>query len=86
VTADFVYSRLQKGNDDIATAYDEAELARWADRAKEWAGGHEPEGLVYADPVTRALEKPRDVFIYIIHEGKLRAPQGAMALQGLVDG
>jgi uncharacterized protein YecE (DUF72 family) len=86
VTADFVYSRLQKGNDTIETAYDTAELAHWAERAREWATGHEPSGLTYADPVTRAIEKPRDVFVYIIHEGKLRAPQGAMAFQELVDG
>jgi uncharacterized protein YecE (DUF72 family) len=85
VTAEFVYSRLQKGNDDIATAYDAPELARWTDRAREWATGQEPEGLVYADPVTRAREKPRDVFVYFIHEGKVRAPQGAMAFQALVD-
>lgn len=85
VTADFVYSRLQKGNDDIATAYDADELGRWADRAREWAAGREPEGLVYADPVTRTSEKPRDVFVYFIHEGKVRAPQGAMAFQALVD-
>lgn len=85
VTADFVYSRLQKGNDTIPTAYDAAELERWAGRAKDWAAGHEPDGLTYADPVTRAIEKPRDVFVYIIHEGKLRAPQGAMAFQEIVD-
>jgi hypothetical protein len=33
----------------------------------------------YADPSPKPEKKPRDVFVYIIHEGKLRAPQGAMA-------
>ena len=28
----------------------------------------------------KANGKPRDVFAYVIHEGKLRAPAGAMAL------
>ena len=85
VTADFVYSRLQKGNDDIPTAYDEADLSRWRGIARQWAEGLEPDGLVYADPVANAPVVPRDVFVYFIHEGKVRAPQGAMAFQALVD-
>ena len=31
-------------------------------------------------PRTKPEAKPRDVFIYFIHEGKLRAPAAAMAL------
>lgn len=85
VTADFVYSRLQKGNDDILTAYDEQDLGRWSGIARQWAEGLEPDRLVYADPVASAERKPRDVFVYFIHEGKVRAPQGAMAFQALVD-
>ncbi|MGE3304546.1 MAG: DUF72 domain-containing protein, partial [Rhizobiaceae bacterium] len=27
----------------------------------------------------KPAKKARDVFVYIIHDGKLRAPQGAMA-------
>ena len=30
--------------------------------------------------------KPRDVFAFIIHEGKVRAPHGAVALQKRVGG
>lgn len=85
VTADFVYSRLQKGNDDIPTAYDATDLDRWAGIAREWAAGLEPDGIVYAAPVTTAPVKPRAVFVYFIHEGKVRAPQGAMAFQALAD-
>lgn len=80
ITGDFVYARLQKGADDIATAYDPGELDRWAARAKLWAAGGRPDDLPYADPSQKAAKTPRDVFVYIIHEGKLRAPQGAMAL------
>lgn len=64
VTADVVYARLQRGDDRLAAAYKPEELDAWADRAKIWAKG----------------ESPRDVFVYFIHEGKLRAPAAAMAL------
>ena len=80
VTADFVYARLQKGEDDVATAYAPDELDAWAARAKLWAAGGQPDDLPYADPSRKAKKTPRDVFVYIIHEGKIRAPQGAMAL------
>lgn len=79
VTADFVYARLQKGEDSIPTAYSEKHLDEWAARAKLWAEGGQPDDLPYADPASKPQMKPRDVFVYIIHEGKLRAPQGAMA-------
>lgn len=79
VTADFVYARLQKGEDTIPTAYAPKDLDRWVARAKLWAEGGQPDDLPYADPDHKPERKPRDVFVYIIHEGKLRAPQGAMA-------
>lgn len=79
VTADFVYARLQKGEDSHPTAYTPKDLERWAERAKLWAEGGQPDDLPYADPDRKPAKKPRDVFVYIIHEGKLRAPQGAMA-------
>jgi uncharacterized protein YecE (DUF72 family) len=85
VTADFVYARLQKGEDDIATAYADAELDGWADRLAVWAKGGEPDDLPKAAPERSAASEPRDVFAYIIHEGKIRAPQGAIALQSRVD-
>ena len=39
ITGDFVYARLQKGEDSIETAYTEAALDAWADRARTWASG-----------------------------------------------
>jgi uncharacterized protein YecE (DUF72 family) len=86
VTGDFVYARLQKGSDDIATAYSQADLDGWAGRLGTWASGGVPADLPLADPSAKVEAMPRDVFVYIIHEGKLRAPQGAQALQALVDG
>ncbi len=79
VTADFVYARLQKGEDDVPTAYKPKELDRWAERAKSWASGEQPDDLPLADPSSKPKTTPRDVFVYFIHEGKIRAPQAAMA-------
>jgi hypothetical protein len=39
-----------------------------------------PEDLPLTDAAHQAKPKPRDVFIYFIHEGKLRAPAAAKAL------
>ncbi|WP_157018986.1 DUF72 domain-containing protein [Mesorhizobium xinjiangense] len=86
VTADFVYARLQKGEDGIPTAYAPEDLDGWAGRARSWAAGGQPDDLPLADPATRPDDTPRDVFVYFIHEGKVRAPQAAQALQQRVDG
>ena len=80
VTSDFVYARLQKGEDDIPTAYKPGELDAWAARAKTWAQGGQPGDLPLADPGHQPEKLPRDVFVYFIHEGKIRAPQAAQAL------
>jgi uncharacterized protein YecE (DUF72 family) len=77
---DFVYARLQKGKDDIATAYPPKALAQWAERAQAWAKGGVPKDLGVVDPAKKAKAQPRDVFMYFIHEGKVRAPAAAMAL------
>ncbi len=81
VTAGFVYARLQQGKDEIATAYPPKELALWSDRAKAWGSGTAPKDLKLVDPEHLAPVTPRDVFVYFIHEGKIRAPQAAMAFQ-----
>ena len=80
MTADFVYARLQTGSDDVETAYEPAQLEAWARRLITWAEGGRPDDLECADPGHKADVKPREVFAYIIHEGKVRAPAGAMAL------
>lgn len=79
VTADFVYARLQKGNDKIKTAYPPEELDAWAERAKLWSAGKIPDDLPLADPDHAPQRTPRDVFVYFIHEGKVRAPAAALA-------
>jgi uncharacterized protein YecE (DUF72 family) len=84
VTADFVYARLQKGKDSIPTAYKPKALGEWAERAKVWASGSVPQDIPTIDPKNKPPHKPRDVFVYFIHEGKVRAPAAAMAFQELV--
>ena len=86
VTGDFVYVRLQTGADDNAHCYPETALDGWAARAKIWAAGGVPDDLPRADPAFTPEEKPRDVFVYFITEGKLRAPFGAGALMARVGG
>jgi uncharacterized protein YecE (DUF72 family) len=80
LTADFVYARLQKGDDAIATGYPPQALDAWAARLQAWARGGAPGDLPRVDRAHRPEKKPRDVFAYVIHEGKLRAPAAAMAL------
>jgi uncharacterized protein YecE (DUF72 family) len=79
LTGDFIYARLQQGDDAIATGYPLKELDAWAKRARAWAAGSAP------DDLPAIANKPgkiaaRDVFLYVIHEGKIRAPAAAMAL------
>jgi uncharacterized protein YecE (DUF72 family) len=80
VAGDFVYARLQKGEDAIPTAYPPKALDAWAQRFSAWAQGDEPADLPRVDAAQRADKTPRDVFAYVIHEGKVRAPAAAMAL------
>jgi uncharacterized protein YecE (DUF72 family) len=80
VTGDVVYARLQKGDDAVDTGYAPEMLDRWAARAKTWAKGAMPDDLPVVDTAHKPDAKPRDVFVYFIHEGKLRAPAAAMAL------
>jgi uncharacterized protein YecE (DUF72 family) len=80
VTGGFVYARLQKGEDSIATGYPPAALDAWAQRVRLWAEGREPDDLPRIEPDRRAGVRPREVFVYFIHEGKVRAPAAAMAL------
>src|SRR5436190_12797926 len=72
VAGDFVYARLQKGNEKLKAGYPPKALDDWASRAKAWAQGGEPKDL---PRVTKAsmTNQPRDVFVYFIHEAKIRA-------------
>jgi uncharacterized protein YecE (DUF72 family) len=82
ITGDFVYLRLQKGQDTLETGYPAKELDAWARRLQTFATGAVPKDLRQVDPDSAPKAKPRDVFAYVIHEGKVRAPAAAMELIG----
>jgi uncharacterized protein YecE (DUF72 family) len=82
---DFVYARLQKGDDKIPTAYPPKALDTWAGCARAWAQGRVPDGLPLSDPAHAPKKAARDVFVYFIHEAKVQAPAAAMALIERVD-
>ncbi|AXV15479.1 DUF72 domain-containing protein [Neorhizobium sp. SOG26] len=86
VTADFAYARLQKGSEAIKTCYAEDELRAWSNRLRIWSEGGVPVDLPLIDPSRKPRQQPRDVFAFFIHEGKVNAPYGAMALQEKLDG
>ena len=79
IAGDFVYARLQKGDEKLKAGYPPKALDGWAARAKTWAQGGEPQDLARVDK-TSVKKEPRDVFLYFIHAAKIRAPSAAMAL------
>jgi uncharacterized protein YecE (DUF72 family) len=79
ITGDFVYARLQKGDEKLKAGYPPKALDAWAKRAQTWAKGGAPADLPRVDKKS-APKQPRDVFIYFLHEANLRAPAAAMAL------
>jgi uncharacterized protein YecE (DUF72 family) len=80
VTADFVYARLMRGQDDIETCYAPPDLDMWAARLRTWADGGAPQDLAAVVPAITSARRDRDVFAFLISGGKPRAPAGAMAL------
>jgi uncharacterized protein YecE (DUF72 family) len=79
VTGPVVYARLQTGSDDVPTAYPPKELDLWAERFRTYADGGRPADLPAVSP-DEAAKVPRDVYVFVIHEGKVRAPAAAMEL------
>ena len=56
------------------------EINAWAKRLDGWSQGKQPADLPVVDAKAKPKAAPRDVFAYVIHEGKVRAPAAAMAL------
>jgi uncharacterized protein YecE (DUF72 family) len=79
LTADFVYARLQRTQEDIDAGYAAADLDRWAERARVWESGGAPDDLPQVGKAAAPKTK-RPVFIYMISGAKVRAPAAAMAL------
>lgn len=79
VTADFVYLRLQRSRDEIATGYSGADLDAWATRLRTYAAGGVPDDLPSLSG-DRPEKRERGVFAFFISGAKLRNPAAAMAL------
>ena len=77
--APLVYARLMGTSESQPLGYAEAELDRWAARAKRLAAGGTPSDL---DPVLPSPAKlpARDVFLFVIGGHKVRNPAAALAL------
>ena len=84
VTADFVYARLMRSRSDLATGYPGDALQRWAQRARQWAGGGEPDDLPRLTTGPSTPSPRRDVYVYFISSAKERNPAAAMALLELL--
>lgn len=82
--SDSAYARLMRSRAEVARGYDDAELARWVQRARAWIGGGSPGDLprISQDPDPPATK--RDVFVCFISAAKQRNPAAAMALPGLL--
>ena len=79
LTGDFVYARLMRTHPDVETGYAADGIERWADAARVWAAGGEPEGFPRIE-APRPAGSPRDVFLFVISGAKERAPAAAQSL------
>ena len=80
LTGSFVYARLMRTEPEVETGYEPPALDRWAERARSWAGGGEPEDLPRVEAMRASSGEPREVFMYFISGAKERAPAAAMGL------
>ncbi|WP_432258853.1 DUF72 domain-containing protein [Cupriavidus sp. TMH.W2] len=79
LTADFVYARLMASSEKLKTGYAPKALDAWAERARAWAGGRQPDDLPTVEDRKPAARK-REVFVFFINGAKERAPAAAQAL------
>ena len=79
VAGPIVYARLEQADEAEPDGYAPDALDRWADAARRWAGGGQPDGLPYHHPVPAPAE-PRATYVFFINGAKVRAPAGAQAL------
>jgi uncharacterized protein YecE (DUF72 family) len=80
LTTDFVYCRLHGSQELYTSGYDDKSLDRWAERARAWAHGREPEDAERVLAQAKPLQTGRDVYIYFDNDAKVRAPADAAAL------
>jgi uncharacterized protein YecE (DUF72 family) len=79
-TSDFMYLRLQRTQERIATGYKPSDIKTWAARAQAWESGGAGEGLPLLGK--KPAKAKRDVYLYFISGAKVRAPAAARAFLG----
>jgi len=85
LTGSFVYGRLMRTEPEIETGYPRKAIDRWAERARLWVAGDEPDDLPRVEPRSSKRAQARDVFLFFISGAKERAPAAAMALLERLD-
>lgn len=79
LTAPFVYARIMGTVEAETLGYSEPALNAWAQRAKQWAVGSQPDDLRTVQ--RKAPEQtPHEVYLYVISGYKASNPTAAMAL------
>ena len=80
-SGEFVYARLMNTEPQHATGYPPERISFWADCARTWAGGSDPDGLPRVEGASAKTEgKAREVFAFFISGAKERAPAAAVAM------
>ena len=78
-----IYFHLQQNaSEDEETGYSAEAIAKWAQRAKLWAKGGEPDDLGRVGSPAPQAADGRDVFIFMINGFKPKAPTAAKTLIG----
>ena len=80
VTGDFVYARLQRTSEEIATGYAQGRSRGLGETRACLGGGRRAGGSIHARARRGLRRRKRDVFIYMISGAKVRAPAAAQAL------
>lgn len=80
LTGPFVYARLMRTRSTLKAGYAPKALDRWADAARTWQQGGEPDLPRVAPPARSAKASSRDVFMFFISGAKEKAPAAAQAL------
>jgi uncharacterized protein YecE (DUF72 family) len=81
ITAGFVYARLHGSERTYASKYTDAQLDRWAERIRLWAGGDQPADAKLITRRAPPARTSRDVYIYFDNDGQAYAANDAIGLQ-----
>jgi uncharacterized protein YecE (DUF72 family) len=84
LSGDFVYLRLQQGEDTNPKCYPEDAFEPWAQRLRSYAAGKMPSDLPVLDAAGAPSPAARGVYAFFITGGKVNAPFGAIEMQRLV--